>query len=1003
MEQYAFLPDPASLPKAADPQAASRGREQLRDAIAQIGETADDSALTDFVALLTADPRGAALCDALFGNSPFLTQAILADPGDFRSLLVEGPDRRCATALADAASAADGSADELMAALRRAKRRSALAIAAADIAGAWPLERVTGALSELAERTLSLVVAHLLRAAAARGDIVLKNPDMPEQGSGFAVLGLGKLGARELNYSSDVDLFVLFDDEVMDYRGPQSPQQFAVKLARDMVRMMEERTQNGYVFRTDLRLRPDPGATPIAVNVLAAEIYYESMGQNWERAAMIKARCVAGDRAVGEAFIAGLRPFIWRKNLDFAAIQDIHSIKRQINAHRGGERIAVAGHNVKLGRGGIREIEFFAQTQQLIWGGRDPRLRTLATCQTLDGLVAVGRVEAATAAEMKESYGFLRGVEHRLQMIEDHQTHSLPKDDDALRHVALFLGYDGTDAFAADLTMHLSRVEKHYGELFEEAPDLSGGSGGSLVFTGTEDDPETLKTLADMGFKDGSAVSAVVRAWHHGRYRATRSARARELLTELMPRLLAALGKTANPDAAFLNFDEFLKNLPAGVQLFSLFHANPELLGLVAEIMGSAPRLAAYLSGNTSLLDAVLTEGFDDAIPGPEPLAADLDSRLEQARDFEDVLEISRRFANDNKFRVGVQTLRARIDADIQGAALADIADTLIARLYREVSRDFARVHGTLPGGEMAVIAMGKLGGRALAENSDLDLVFVYDAPDMEARSTGEKPLAAGLYYLRLGQRLLSALSVPTSEGKLYEVDTRLRPSGNSGPLAASLAAFAQYHAEAAWTWEHMALTRARLVAGEAGLRARLTSQIRDILTRPRDAERLLTDVDDMRQRLHRARPAASIWDVKDRRGGLIDVEFIAQYMQLRHGHDHPETLSVATGAALAYAAQIGALAPAMGDALIRADKLWRTILGMLRLTVSGNFIEIQAPAGLKAALAAAAGADSFDALKRQMAETASEVQVIFRDVIEDPAQRAVGAPPRPPETDSFS
>ncbi|HEY4136441.1 MAG TPA: bifunctional [glutamine synthetase] adenylyltransferase/[glutamine synthetase]-adenylyl-L-tyrosine phosphorylase [Alphaproteobacteria bacterium] len=987
------------MPKAADAEAALRGRDQLRDAVSQT----DDDTLRSFADELIADPHGGALLDALFGNSPFLTQAILADPADFRRLLAEGPDARCAAALADATAAATGSADELMAALRVAKRRSALAIAAADIAGLWPLERVTGALSELAERTLSLAVGHLLRAAAARGEIELKDPENPEQGSGFTVLGLGKLGARELNYSSDVDLFVLFDEEAMAYRGRQSPQQFAVKLARDMVRMMEERTQHGYVFRTDLRLRPDPGATPLAVSVIAAEIYYESMGQNWERAAMIKARPVAGDRAVGDAFVASLRPFIWRKNLDFAAIQDIHSIKRQINAHRGGETIAVGGHNVKLGRGGIREIEFFAQTQQLIWGGRDPRLRSRATCVTLEALVSVGRVLPETARELESSYAFLRRVEHRLQMIEDHQTHTLPADEAGLRHVAVFLGYPDSAAFAAELTHHLSRVEHHYGELFEEAPDLSGGTGGSLVFTGTEDDPETLKTLAEMGFKDGSAVSAVVRAWHHGRYRSMRSARARELLTELMPSLLAALGKTVNPDAAFFHFDEFLKALPAGVQLFSLFHANPGLLGLVAEIMGSAPRLAAYLSENPSLLDAVLTEGFEDAIPDSAALAAELDSRLEQARDFEDVLEISRRFANDNKFRIGLQTLRARIDVDVQGAALADIADALIARLYREVSQDFARVHGRLAGGEMAVIAMGKLGGRALAENSDLDLVFVYDAPDMEARSDGDKPLGASQYYMRLGQRLLSALSVPTSEGKLYEVDLRLRPSGTSGPLSASFAAFRQYHGDAAWTWEHMALTRARLIAGESGLRDRLAAEIRAILTRPRDPVRLVADVDDMRQRLLRARPAVSIWDVKDRRGGLIDVEFLAQYLQLLHAPEHAEVLSVRTGEALAQAAAIGALDAATAQRLIQADRFWRTVLGMLRLTVAGSFIEVQAPAGLKAALATAAGEADFEALKRRMGETAAQVQAIFRDVIEDPAQRAAGAPPRPAEIDNLT
>lgn len=1000
MKQLAFLPDPALLPKAADPERAGRGIEQWLEAV----ERAADPALSTFAQDLVNDDGGKALLAALFGNSPYLTRLIVNDPAYFSDLLQRGPGDCCAMLIADirrlGATPAEGvpapSTDEIMAALRIAKARAALAIGLADIASLWPLERITGALSLVAEQSLSTVVSHLLRDGAARGEITLAHSDDPERESGFVVLALGKLGARELNYSSDIDLMVLFDEEVVHYTGSQSPQQFFVRVTRAMVKMMEERTQHGYVFRTDLRLRPDPGATPVAVSMLAAEIYYESMGQNWERAAMIKARPVAGDKEAGQGFLSRLRPFLWRKSLDFAAIQDIHSIKRQINAHRGGEKIAVAGHNVKLGRGGIREIEFFAQTQQLIWGGREPRLRTQGTCETLDALVAVGRVTPDAAQQLKEAYGFLRQVEHRIQMVEDRQSHSIPNDPEGVRQLGVFLGFPDTDAFTAALLGHLGRVEKLYGELFEEAPSLGGP--GSLVFTGTEDDPETLKTLAGMGFKDGSSISAVIRGWHHGRYRAMRSSRARELLTELMPSLLTALGQTAHPDAAFMNFDEFLKRLPAGVQLLSLLYANPGLLTLIAEIMGSAPRLATYLSANPSLLDAMLGQGFEESLPDADALAEELDTRLGQARDFEDILEITRRFANDHKFRVGIQTLRARIDIDAQGAALADIADTVLRRMAVEVAKDFARQHGVVPGGSMSILAQGKLGARALAENSDLDLVFVYDMPDVTVLSNGQKTLPVSTYYARLSQRLISALSAPTAEGKLYEVDIRLRPSGNAGPVATSLDAFRLYHAESAWTWEHMALTRARIVTGDGDLPDRLATVIRDTLTRPREPDRLLVDVADMRERLERSHPGDSLWDVKYLRGGLIDVEFLAQYLELRHGHDAPQVLSASTGEALAQLAAAGHLAADDAQCLITAERLWRALVGMLRLTVAGPLDEEQAPPGLKLALAKAAGVENFDSLKQLMQRTAHSVFAIFNRVIADPARRISGGGIRAPE-----
>ncbi|MET1026926.1 MAG: bifunctional [glutamine synthetase] adenylyltransferase/[glutamine synthetase]-adenylyl-L-tyrosine phosphorylase, partial [Dongiaceae bacterium] len=596
-----------------------------------------------------------ALLDAIFGNSPFLGQCVLAESALFLDVVANGPDSVCSKVLQELRDVTAVTTDErdLMRMLRRAKRQAALLIAVADITGWWSLEQVTGALSDLAETTLQAAVGFQLRQLHAAGDILLPDPALPMRDCGLIVLALGKLGARELNYSSDIDLMILFEAEKVQYRGRKSVQECFVRLARNLVRLLQDVTEDGYVFRTDLRLRPDPGSTPLAISTLAAETYYEGMGQNWERAAMIKARQVAGDMTAGAQFQRSLQPFIWRKHLDFAAIQDIHSIKRQIHAVKGHREVAVAGHNIKVGRGGIREIEFFAQTQQLIWGGRLPELRVPATCAAIDVLVTLDKTKPAVAADLLSAYRYLRHVEHRLQMINDQQTQTLPDTESALNRLALFCGHADTADFSRVLLHHLGQVEDHYAELFEEAPSLgsSGATGaGNLVFTGTEDDPATVRTLQQMGFGDGGAVSALVRAWHHGRYRATRSARARELLTELMPQLLDQLAKTADPDTAFRRFDAFLRGLPAGVQLFSLLHANRNLLGLIAEVMGSAPLLADMVSHSPVLLDGVLSAGFFEAVPDRNHLRQDLVRQLAMGNDFQDSLDILRRWTKDLQF-----------------------------------------------------------------------------------------------------------------------------------------------------------------------------------------------------------------------------------------------------------------------------------------------------------------------------------------------------------------
>ena len=933
--------DLAALPNAGDRDRLALGVDEWR----VMADRAADPVFRDAATRALDFPQSKRWLEAIFGNSPFLTRLALRDPRVVLQVLSRGPDDTFAELMAGlnrehramVPNSPQETKSALMARLRIARRHAALVIAMADLAGLWPLEKVTGALSRVAERALSAGLSYLLRGCAAAGQLRLASPDDPERDCGIIVLGMGKLGASELNYSSDIDLIVFYDREQIRATDPDAIGMLMARLTRDLTGIIEERTAEGYVFRTDLRLRPDPGSTPLAVSLEAAEVYYASLGQNWERAAMIKARPVAGDIAAGERFMKMIGPFIWRKHLDFAAIQDILSIKRQINARHGGSIETIAGHNVKLGHGGIREIEFFAQTQQLIWGGRLPALRGNGTIDTLNALVATDRIDAAVAAELGDCYNFLRQVEHRLQMIEDRQTHSLPTQPQALEHFAAFMGFPSLMAFEARLRAALATVQRHFQFLSPTAPQLSAG--GNLVFTGKEDDPETLETLKGLGFTEPAKAAGIVRGWHHGRIRATRSQRARELLTELVPNILKLLGQTAHPDYALAHFDEFLSVLPTGIQLFSLFRARRDLLDLVAEIMGDAPGLAVRLSRKPLLLDAVLTRDFFQPLPA-DPVVVrtvlqdDLDRMLEEARDFQDVLDLTRRWTGDQKFQIGVQHLQGRIDAPLAAIHFTAVAEAVISVLLPRVTAELAKHHGIIPGGSFVVMALGKMGSREMSAASDLDLIFIYDVGDPLDQSDGPKPLASSSYYARLGQRLINALTATTGEGGLYEVDMRLRPSGAAGPIASSFEAFARYHAEQAWTWEYMALTRGRVVTGDPSLGARVGKLVATILTQPRDPDRLLADVADMRHRMIQQHPHPTPWDWKHRRGGLIDIEFISQYLLLRHAPDHPHLLAVGTAEIIRGLAADGLLDGATAAALIEALALWRQIHSVLRIAL---------------------------------------------------------------------
>ncbi|HMR32878.1 MAG TPA: bifunctional [glutamine synthetase] adenylyltransferase/[glutamine synthetase]-adenylyl-L-tyrosine phosphorylase [Geminicoccaceae bacterium] len=961
----------------ADPSAAERGLARWR----RLATTTAEPTLAAFVAA-SVDGHGPLLA-AVFGASPFLEECLLAEPDLLRQMVESGPDAAWDGVMAQAARLDLSDRLRFMAGLRRSRRRVALLVALADLGGHWRLERVTGALTAFADLAVASAVDHLLLEAAKRGEVEPADRDRPSAGSGITVLSMGKHGAAELNYSSDIDLIVLFDEDGVRCRAGDGPMAVTVRLARSLSYVLETRTKDGYAFRTDLRLRPHLPGHPLAISTDAAELYYERHGQNWERASYIKARAVGGDLDVGELFLKRLQPFIWRKHLDYAAIRDIHSIKRQINAHRGFGRITVRGHDLKVGRGGIREIEFFTQTQQLILGGRVPALRSPRTTEALAALAAGRWVEPRAAEELTEAYDFLRTVEHRLQMVADKQTQLMPEREADFARVAAFSGFAEPATFEAEVRRQLEAVERHYAALFESEPDLGGGA--TLVFTGIDEDAGTLGTLRSMGFKDPAAVSQRIRGWHHGHIRATRSTRARELLTELTPSILGTLADQPDPDRAFRLFDEFVAGLPAGVQLFSLFRANPRLLSLLADLTGAAPRLAGFLAGNVDLFDAMLAPDFFERLPDRHALRRELAGKLPDARDLQDVLDISRRWAHGRQFQAGLQVLLGLATAEDEAAVLTTIAETVIRVLLPYTEAALAQQHGRVPQGRFAVLGLGKLGSRELTTGSDLDLVFVYDAPD-NAVSDGERSLSAGSWYARLGQRIVSALSAQTAEGRLFEIDTRLRPSGNAGPVACSFENFVRYQTETAQTWEQQALTRARALAGDRELCHRLDVAITEAIRRPRDAAVLARDVRAMRERIFREHGSDDPWNLKHARGGLVEQEFCAQFVQLRDALAQPDLCRTSTLAVLLAAGETGSLSRGDSAALADALLLHHGLQAVLRLSLSDRFKPAEAPAGLREALVRAAAADrslpasaaDFPRLEQRLVDTQAAVRQIF-------------------------
>lgn len=869
-------------------------------------------------------------------HSPFLAEGLDRLP-DLAALLEAGHGE---DALAWAKAVGNGIEDTGVA-LRREKRALALALAIGDLAGAFSLTRVVEELSAFADRSLDAAIAASIRARVEGAEPV-----------GFTALALGKHGAGELNYSSDIDPILLYDPATLPRRERDEPGEAAQRVARKLVELMGHVTHEGYVFRIDLRLRPASEVTPLAIPFEGALTHYESSALAWERAAFIRARACAGDIAAGEAFLAAIRPFVWRKSLDFGAINEIGRLTQRIRANHSGPTRPGPGFNIKQGRGGIREIEFYAQTHQLIHGGRHPSVRLRGTRASLDALAEAGLIEPGDAHVLGESYDRLRTIEHRLQMVADQQTHSLPIDLAALDNVARLDGLVDGAALVAELEMITEAVGQRYDRLIElhggESSDAPISARGGAALEGE---------LAQLDYPDPPALAARIQGWRSGKVRALRSEAARAAFDAILMPLLAAFAKAPEPMRALLRWEQLLAGLPSAINLFRLLEARPALLALLARILGLAPPLADALAQRSDLLDPLIDASAFD-LPGSVTELVEQFGRGEDGDDYEQLLDRVRRRVSELRFKLGVQLIEGSRDPIELGEALARVAEGALVVLADAATAEFERVHGTIADSKLAILGLGRMGGGAMTHASDLDLVFLFSG-DHAHESDGSRPLGATLYYNRLAQRVIAALSVPTAEGALYEVDTRLRPSGAQGPIAVSLDAFQRYQRENAWTWEHMALARARPLYGPAKTCAELQQIVTTVLSAPRDPAKLKADVLTMRAEMARHKPAKGPLDIKLTRGGLVDVEFITHYLQLRDGVG----LTPSIRAALVQLSDAGLTGPDLADAHAMQS---RFLIASRLLAPDAE----EPPSAARTVLASACQCGDWDALLARLGES---------------------------------
>ncbi|MEM1286856.1 MAG: bifunctional [glutamine synthetase] adenylyltransferase/[glutamine synthetase]-adenylyl-L-tyrosine phosphorylase [Pseudomonadota bacterium] len=926
--------------------------------------------------------------EAILNASPHLSHLWTKQAsGDVRAYFTIPAGERVERALDDLASAKLADQRAIMKALRIAKQQVSLAVALDDRMAYADLDLTVERLSLFADKALECAVEAALQIESNNGRGHFgSGSEASAANSGYTVFAMGKLGARELNYSSDIDLIVLFDPQKLNARLSDrvDAPTFAVRVTRRLVNLLQDRTEDGYVFRTDLRLRPDPASTPLAIAFDGAVNYYESQGRTWERAAMIKARCVAGDPAVGADFLDAIHPFVWRRYLDYAAIDSIRAVKRQINAHKGFGAITVPGHDVKLGRGGIREVEFFAQTQQLIAGGRVEALRVPQTKLALAALADEGWITSSERDALTGAYNRLRHVEHCIQMVRDEQAHCLPADPDGREPIATLMG-EGPEAFERKTLHALQTVHQTFLDLFPQ-----NDPGGDVDLFESELSPRLEAHLTALGYAEPRDVHRLMHSLMRGGMNATATGLARDRLREIAPHLISVFGRSDNPQAALLAFDRFLRAMSAGMQFFSMLASNPKVIELLARIMGTAPRLADVIARRPGLIDAVLDPRFFGSLPSRERIHADLQRAVEKADGYEAKLNACRVVGQEHHFLIGVRLLSQTLTAKEAARAYTDLADEVVLTLLDLAWADVEIAHGSFPDATLTVLAMGKLGSRELTASSDLDMLLIYDVAPELPESDGRKPLAPSHYFTRVTQRLIAALSAPTAEGMLYELDMRLRPSGGAGPLATSLTAFERYQKNAARTWEHMALTRARPLGRSQPPIEALNKVINDVLTTSRQPQPTAQDVVSMRALIEQEKSSAGAFDLKLSPGALLDVEFVAQGMQLMHAARNPHLLKTSTSDALRALTDEGIISQDDGQALLSAHRLYSSLSQILRLCVAGNFDPGQAAPSLRQLIGEACDLPSLHLVAAHLEQTQAETRERFTRLFV-----AAGHPPR--------
>ncbi len=841
--------------------------------------------------------------------------------------------------------------------LRQRKKKIALLLALADLGGAWELRQITVALTRFADFACDVLLRVLVKEAAAKGKIALQSTDFDDLHGGMVIMAMGKMGGRELNYSSDIDLVVLYDETQHDLNSFSQVKAEFIKVTRKFARLMGEVAAEGYIFRTDLRLRPDPFVNPVCISMGGAERYYESYARAWERAAYIKARPCAGDVEAGRKFLHRINPFIWRLQYDFTAVQDTSEMQSRIWENVGsGDLNNLHGYNLKLGKGGIREIELFVQTYQMVAGGRDPTLQVRDTMGAMKALVSKGWVDEEAARTLTRCYDRLRTWEHRTQMVRDAQTHQLPRTPHEIERIAALCGETDPNVFLDEVRDTLKAVQDITGKYLQS--------------------DEANEEQFDSSFMEEADWDCVE---HWRNLPAFRTKRANQIFNRLRPRLFNRIARSSNPREALFQFDSFLKGLPSGVQLFSLFEANPQLMELLTDACATAPKLASYLSRNSRVLDAVLESDFFEPLAEITELREELTKKLSVSNDYEMILREARRWVHEKRFKVGIHHLRSLIGGMEPGRLYSALADAVILSTTPHVVEQFSALYGHPPGRGFTLLAMGSLGSENMSCTSDLDLILIYDPLDQE-RSDGKRSLSTRQYYARLTQALVSALSSHMAEGQLYDIDMRLRPSGRKGPVATSLEAFKHYQLTSAWTWEHLALTRARALTDEHELAIELESFREELIARPSNERQVVTDVQDMRGRLAEnvSLPVVNdTWEVRHGEGRMLDIELIAQTGALLAG-----SVDRSVNGQIDAARQTGWMTSEDSEILKQGYKRLNEVNQALRLTVEGDFNCDTAGTGIKEFLLQQTGINSIDSLAQNLQDDRARSQQVVNRLL---------------------